>query len=113
MLRIPQHSLHTRSTPFWNKETAPPAIFKRHLDTGTRPGVYPRLSVMQGAVRYLGYTDETSPDPDTTLIIESGHFAVFPPERWHHIELVSDDTLFNIDFFVEPEVLKFAGRSHA
>lgn len=113
MLRIPQHSIHTRSTPFWNKETAPPPIFKRHLDTGTRPGVYPRLSVMQGAVRYLGYADETSPDPDTTLIIESGHFAVFPPERWHHIELMSDDTLFNIDFFVEPEVLKFAGRSHA
>ncbi|MDM7069531.1 hypothetical protein QUG48_20400, partial [Enterobacter hormaechei] len=25
---------------------------------------------------------------------------------WHHIEVMTDDTLFNIEFFVEPEVLK-------
>lgn len=48
MLQIPQHYIHTRATPFWNKETAPAGIFERHLDKGTRPGVYPRLSVMQG-----------------------------------------------------------------
>lgn len=36
MLRIPQSCIHTRSTPFWNKETAPAGIFQRHLDKGTR-----------------------------------------------------------------------------
>jgi tellurite resistance-related uncharacterized protein len=46
------------------------------------------------------------PEPDSILIIEAGHFGVFPPERWHHIEVMSEDTLFNIDFFVEPDVLK-------
>lgn len=50
MLQIPQNYIHTRSTPFWNKQTAPAGIFERHLDKGTRPGVYPRLSVMHGAV---------------------------------------------------------------
>ncbi|STV17913.1 putative tellurite resistance protein [Klebsiella pneumoniae] len=44
-----------RSTPLWTKETAPASIWRRHLDAGTRQGVYPRLSVMQGAIRYLGY----------------------------------------------------------
>ena len=77
MLRIPQSCIHTRSTPFWNRDTAPAGIFQRHLDTGTRPGVYPRLSVMQGAVRYLGYADELTPEPDSTLIIKAGHFGVF------------------------------------
>lgn len=48
MLQIPQNYIHTRSTPFWNKQTAPAGIFERHLDKGTRPGVYPRLSVMLG-----------------------------------------------------------------
>ncbi len=48
MLQIPQNYIHTRSTPFWNKQTAPAGIFERHLDKGTRPGVYPRLSVMHG-----------------------------------------------------------------
>lgn len=42
MLQIPQNYIHTRSTPFWNKQTAPAGIFERHLDKGTRPGVYPR-----------------------------------------------------------------------
>jgi tellurite resistance-related uncharacterized protein len=106
MLSIPQSCIHTRSTPFWNKDIAPAGIFLRHLDQGTRPGVYPRLSVSRGAVRYLGYADEFAATPDSELIIQAGHFGVFPPEKWHHIELIADDTLFNVDFFVEPDVLR-------
>ncbi len=106
MLRIPQSCIHTRSTPFWNKDSAPVGIFKRHLDKGTRPGVYPRLSVIQGAVRYLGFADEHTAQPDSELIIHTGHFGVFPPQKWHYIEVMTHDTLFNIDFFVEPDVLK-------
>ncbi|MEG7585576.1 DUF1971 domain-containing protein YeaR [Citrobacter braakii] len=105
MLQIPQNHIHTRSTPFWNKETAPAGIFERHLDKGTRAGVYPRLSVMQGAVKHLGYADEHSPEPVEVMIIEAGQFGVFPPEKWHNIEVMTDDTYFNIDFFVAPEVL--------
>ena len=30
MLRIPENFVHTRSTPFWNKETAPKALFTHH-----------------------------------------------------------------------------------
>ena len=105
MLQIPQNYIHTRSTPFWNKQTAPAGIFERHLDKGTRPGVYPRLSVMHGAVKYLGYADEHSTEPDQVILIEAGQFAVFPPEKWHNIEAMTDDTYFNIDFFVAPEVL--------
>ncbi|VFS90552.1 Uncharacterized protein/domain, possibly involved in tellurite resistance [Raoultella planticola] len=45
---IPTHYVHTRTTPLWTKETAPASIWQRHLDAGTRQGVYPRLAVMQG-----------------------------------------------------------------
>lgn len=106
MLRIPQSCVHTRSTPFWNKETAPAGIFQRHLDKGTRQGVYPRLSVHKGAVKYLGYADETIEHPEAELLIEAGHFGVFPPEKWHLIELMTEDTVFQIDFFVEADVLR-------
>ena len=41
MLQIPQNYIHTRSTPFWNKQTAPAGIFERHFDKGTRPGISP------------------------------------------------------------------------
>jgi tellurite resistance-related uncharacterized protein len=105
MLRIPQSCIHTRSTPFWNKETAPAGIFQRHLDKGTRPGIYPRLSVSQGAVRYLGYADEFTQNRIANSLFTQAT-SVSSPERWHHIEVMSDDTLFNIDFFVEPDVLK-------
>lgn len=79
--------------------------FERHLDKGTRPGVYPRLSVMQGAVKYLGYADEHCSEPEEIMVINAGEFGVFPPEKWHNIEVMTDDTYFNIDFFVAPEVL--------
>lgn len=72
---------------------------------GTRPGVYPRLSVMQGAVKYLGYADEHCSEPEEIMVINAGEFGVFPPEKWHNIEVMTDDTYFNIDFFVAPEVL--------
>ncbi len=81
MRQIPQNHIHTRSTPFWNKETAPAGIFERHLDKGTRPGVYPRLSVMQGAVKYLGYADEHCSEPEEIMVINAGEFGVFPPEK--------------------------------
>lgn len=50
MLRIPENFVHSRSTPFWNKDTAPKALFTHH---NTKAHVYGRLSVMQGAVRYF------------------------------------------------------------
>ena len=88
---IPTHYVHTRSTPLWTRETAPASIW--------------RLSVMQGAIRYLGYADETSPEPVETLTIEAGQFGVFPPEKWHCIEALSEDTVFNVDFYVDPKIL--------
>ena len=102
---IPENYVHTRTTPFWTKKTAPESIWKRHLDSGTRQGVYPRLSVMQGAIRYYGYADEASPAPVETLTIRAGEFAVFPPEKWHNIEALSNDTVFNVDFYVDPKIL--------
>ncbi len=37
------------------------------------------------------------------MVINAGEFGVFPPEKWHNIEV--DDTYFNITTFVAPEVL--------
>ncbi|MCA1923616.1 DUF1971 domain-containing protein [Buttiauxella noackiae] len=104
-IEIPSHYVHTRSTPFWNRETAPPGIWRRHLDAGTRQGVYPRLSVMEGIIRYYNFSDEFSPEVLETLTIEEGQFAVFPPEKWHFIEALTDDVLFSVDFYVDPQIL--------
>lgn len=102
---IPTHYIHIRTTPFWTKDTAPKSIWERHLDKGTRQGVYPRLSVMQGTIIYYGYTDNVSEEPIETMVIEAGQFGVFPPETWHRIEAMTEDTVFNVDFYVAPEIL--------
>lgn len=98
MLRIPQNFIHTRSTPFWNKETAPKPLFTHH---NTKSGVYGRLSVMQGAVKYFGFPDAEATGPDMEVIIEAGTFGISPPQKWHRIELLTEDTF---DFFADPQV---------
>lgn len=45
------------------------------------------------------------------MVINAGGFGVFPPEKWHNIEVMTDDTYFNIDFFVAPEVLMEGANS--
>ncbi|WP_428944970.1 DUF1971 domain-containing protein [Pantoea sp. FN060301] len=101
-LTIPAHFVHTRATPFWDKNTAPKALFTHH---NTKKGVYGRLSVMQGTVKYFGFPDAESTTPDLELVINAGSFGISPPQKWHRIELLTEDTLFNIDFFAEPDVM--------
>ena len=60
---IPTHYVHTRSTPLWTKETAPASIWRRHLDAGTRQGVYPRLSVMQWRSAISAMPMKPAPSP--------------------------------------------------
>jgi tellurite resistance-related uncharacterized protein len=97
--QIPFHFRHTRSTPFWNKETVPQALLTHH---NTKKGVYGRLSVMAGAVKYIGFHNQHDETPEIEVVIEAGHFGISPPQYWHRIELLTDETYFNIDFFADP-----------
>jgi len=39
---------------------------------------------------------------ETTII--AGQCGISPPLSWHRIELLSDDTYFNLEFFADPDV---------
>ncbi|WNN47812.1 DUF1971 domain-containing protein [Siccibacter colletis] len=97
---IPSHYVHTRATAFFDKSSVPAALLSHH---NTKAGVYGRLSVMRGAVKYFGFPDAESTTPDLELVIEAGSFGISPPQKWHRIELLTDDTFFNIDFFSESD----------
>jgi tellurite resistance-related uncharacterized protein len=99
--RIPVDYKHTRSTPFWHSETVPSALLSHH---NTKKGVYGRLCVMQGAVKYFGFNNEHATDAEIEVIIKAGQFGVSPPEYWHRIELLTPDTYFNLDFFAAPDL---------
>ncbi|HAK33848.1 MAG TPA: cytoplasmic protein, partial [Pantoea sp.] len=84
---IPEHFVHTRSTPFWKRESVPNALLTHH---NTKKGVYGRLSVMRGAVNYFGFAGENEAEPEMTLTINAGQFGISPPQYWHRIELLTE-----------------------
>lgn len=49
-------------------------------------------------MRYFGFADGDATEPDLEVVIEAGSFGISPPQKWHRIELLTDDTYFNIDF---------------
>ena len=98
---IPKHFVHTRSTPFWDKKSVPQALLTHH---NTKKGVYGRLSVMCGAVKYYGFSGEHETEHEMETTIIAGQFGISPPLSWHRIELLSDDTYFNLEFFADPDV---------
>lgn len=98
---IPENFVHTRSTPFWNKKSVPKALLTHH---STKKGVFGRLSVMRGAVKYFGFASEKETEPEMALTISAGQFGISPPQYWHRIELLTDDTCFNIEFFASPDI---------
>ena len=96
---IPSHWKIKRSTHFFTKDKVPKALLTHH---NTAAGVYGQICVMQGIVTFYGFADEAATEPEQTIVIEAGQFAVSPPEYWHRVEL-SDDAQFNINFWTESD----------
>ena len=96
---IPSHWKIKRSTHFFTKDKVPNALLTHH---NTAEGVYGQICVMQGTVTFYGFADEAATEPEKTIVIEAGQFAVSPPQYWHRVEL-SDDAQFNINFWAESE----------
>lgn len=94
---IPSHWKIKRSTHFFTKDKVPNALLTHH---NTAEGVYGQICVMQGAVTFYGFADEAATEPEKTIVIKAGQFAVSPPQYWHRVEL-SDDAQFNINFWTE------------
>lgn len=100
-LSIPVHFRHRRATPFWDRQTAPQALFTNHQNEAD---VYCRLSVMQGAVKLFCFADQDASDPVSEIVIEAGHTHIILPLCWFSIALVTDESYFNLDYFAEPSM---------
>ncbi|SPX55113.1 putative tellurite resistance protein [Klebsiella pneumoniae] len=50
-----------------------------------------------------------APSPLKTLTIEAGQFGVFPPEKWHCIEALSEDTVLMSTFML---IQKFSSKDN-
>ena len=96
---IPNHWKIKRSTHFFTKDKVPKAFLTHH---NTAQVVFGQICVMQGVVTFYGFANEAATEPEQTIVIKAGQFAVSPPQYWHRVEL-SDDAQFNINFWTEDD----------
>ena len=66
-----------RSTPIFDSETLPAGLKKAHC---TKAGVWGRLNVLEGSVRYV--VEETGED----IVVSTGGSVTILPEQLHHVE---------------------------
>lgn len=83
-----------RSTPIFDAETLPGALRRAH---STKPGVWGRLNVLKGSVRYV--VEETGAHLD----LNAGDFVIILPEQLHHVEPLGDMQMQVSFYDVDPE----------
>ncbi|NQZ07887.1 MAG: DUF1971 domain-containing protein [Algicola sp.] len=99
MANIPDDFVNYKSTTVWSKETVPKTFLHDH---NTRAGVYGRICVLSGSLKFTGFVERRG-EVDQEVIIAPGEFAVATPQYWHKVEFLGDDTQFKIEFFAQKD----------
>lgn len=96
---IPNDYVNYRSSGEFNKETIPKLLLNSH---NTKAGVYGKITVLEGSLKFYGLTSDNG-DIEKILIINKSESAVSPPQYWHKVELLREDTRFKIDFYAHKD----------
>ena len=104
MNKIPDNFINYKSTPTFDKNSVPKMFLHLH---NTRAGVYGKICVTSGTLKFFGFTQRRG-EIEQEISIESGGFAISPPEYWHKIEFLTEETQFRVDFYadIESEIVK-------
>ncbi|WP_318441458.1 DUF1971 domain-containing protein [Photobacterium leiognathi] len=85
MSSIPTNFVNYKSTPIFNRDTVPKMLVHEH---NTREGVYGKISVIAGALKFYGFTQRRG-DIKQEVVIEANNSLISPPQYWHKVELLS------------------------
>lgn len=99
MSKIPDDYVNYKSTNAMSPGNVPKMFLHLH---NTRAGVYGKITVLSGTLKFYGFTDRRG-DVEQEIIIEKDKFAVSPPEYWHKVEFLSEDTAFRVDFYAQKD----------
>ena len=77
-------------TPLFTETTVPAKLTARH---DTKPGVWGRLVVVEGALDYV-----VPGPPETRQRVSAGGFAIIEPELIHHVSLMGP-VAFRVEFY--------------
>ncbi|OBU15957.1 cytoplasmic protein [Photobacterium aquimaris] len=99
MATIPKDYVNYKSTPIFTAENIPKMFLHRH---NTRTGVYGKICVSQGQLKFYGFSDRRS-DIEQQVIIHAGEVAISPPQYWHKVEFLTADTQFQVCFYAQKD----------
>ncbi|PZM86566.1 hypothetical protein DLH72_00660 [Candidatus Gracilibacteria bacterium] len=96
MKDIPKSFYRYKQMPIWNQNTIPQMFLDIH---NTKAGVYGRINVLSGKLKYTIFRDKNGEIEDTYLI-EAGNFGIAKPEQWHKVEAIGEVEIL-LEFFKE------------
>lgn len=97
MTTIPAHFVNYKSTQTFSKNNVPKMFIHRH---NTRAGVYGKICVLQGTLKFYGFSSMKG-DVEQEVIIKANEHVISPPQYWHKVEFLTDDCQFQVKFFAD------------
>ncbi|MEW6996297.1 DUF1971 domain-containing protein [Colwelliaceae bacterium BS250] len=98
-MNIPDDFVNYKTTFAMNKDNIPKMFLFEH---NTKAGVYGKICVSVGELKFYGFSERRGA-VEQEITIKAGDFAVSPPEYWHKVELMTDDTEFKVEFFAQQD----------
>ena len=91
MRKLPDNVTEISRTASYTTETVPESLLENH---STKKDVWGKLVVERGTVHYT----VTDPAEAGEYQINAGDYGLIVPKQQHHVELMTDDTVFHIEF---------------
>ncbi|MCL1138742.1 DUF1971 domain-containing protein [Shewanella pneumatophori] len=99
MASIPLDYVNYKSTSVFEINSVPKMFLHLH---NTKAGVFGQIHVLNGELKFYGFTDRRG-EIEQELIIKGGEVAVSPPQYWHKVEFLTQDTRFRVDFWAHKD----------
>lgn len=99
MTTIPSNFVNYKSTSTFTKNNVPKMFIHRH---NTRAGVYGKICVLKGTLKFFGFADSKG-EVESEILINAEEHTISPPQYWHKVEFLTDDCEFQVRFYADED----------
>ncbi len=96
---IPDDFVHYKTTPLFTKSNIPKLFLFEH---NTKAGVFGKICVSFGRLQFSGFSERRGLI-EQDIVILAGEHAISPPEYWHKVAFLTDDTEFKVEFYAHKD----------
>ncbi|GEA49878.1 tellurite resistance protein TehB [Vibrio inusitatus NBRC 102082] len=98
-MSIPNDFINYKKTDVFTKETIPKLFLFEH---NTKAGVYGKIKVISGTLQFTGFKGRRG-EVDIQSLIQADEYLISPPEYWHKVEFMTEDTQFYVEFYAQKD----------